>query len=355
MDSTQTTQTTQTAQTEGVKAASGKDVILSARDVRTHFPVGTFFGRTRQVVRAVDGVSLDILRGETFGLVGESGCGKSTLGRTLIRMLEPTSGQVLFDGEDISHVQGKKLLEIHRRMQIVFQDPYLSLDPHMMVRDIIAEPMRVAGRMGAAETDERVAEMLRRVSMHPDDMFKFAYEFSGGQRQRIGIARALSVNPSFILCDEPISALDVSIQAQVVNMLEDLQQDFGLTYLFVAHDLSMVRHISTHIGVMYMGRLVEVATADEVYENPLHPYTRTLISAIPIADPREAREMRRKILAGEVSSPLAGHDEPGFIRRTNIYGPNGPLGPDGKSGPAPWPEEELVEEEPGHFVARPVA
>ena len=235
---------------------STSPVILKAEGLCKHFPVRNFFGRTKQVVKAVDGVDLEIHKGETFGLVGESGCGKSTLGRTLIRMYHPTSGTVTFDGEDITDAKGKALVDIHRRMQIVFQDPYLSLDPHMNVREIIAEPMCVGQHLSADEIDDRVVEILRRVSLHPDDMNKFAYEFSGGQRQRIGIARALSVQPDFILCDEPISALDVSIQAQVVNMLEDLQDELGLTYLFVAHDLSMVRHISTRIGVMYLGRLV---------------------------------------------------------------------------------------------------
>ena len=264
----------------GAKAAdASSDVILEATGLCKHFPVHNFFGRTKQVVRAVDGIDLAIRRGETFGLVGESGCGKSTLGRTLIRMYEPTSGKIVFDGHDITSAHGRELVDIHRKMQIIFQDPYMSLDPHMNVRQIIAEPMRVGAKLTDDEIDARVAELLVNVGMRPDDMYKFAYEFSGGQRQRVGIARALSVRPEFILCDEPISALDVSIQAQVVNMLEDLQQQMGLTYLFVAHDLSMVRHISTRIGVMYLGRLVEVAPADELYENPLHPYTRALLSA----------------------------------------------------------------------------
>ena len=279
-------------------------VILKAEGLCKHFPVRNFFGRTKQVVKAVDGVDLEIHKGETFGLEGESGCGKSTLGRTLIRMYHPTSGKVIFDGADITDAKGKALVDIHRRMQIVFQDPYLSLDPHMNVREIIAEPMCVGQRLSADEVDDRVVEILRRVSLHPDDMNKFAYEFSGGQRQRIGIARALSVQPEFILCDEPISALDVSIQAQVVNMLEDLQDELGLTYLFVAHDLSMVRHISTRIGVMYLGRLVEVAPSDELYENPLHPYTQALLSSMPIPDPNLAAQTKRVILSGELPSPL---------------------------------------------------
>jgi oligopeptide transport system ATP-binding protein len=293
------------AETKAAPASGTGEVLLRAEGLCKHFAPRSFLGTGRKnVVRAVDGVDLEIRRGETFGLVGESGCGKSTLGRTLIRMYEPTAGRLTFCGEDVTHVKGRALVPVHRRMQIVFQDPYLSLDPHMNVREILAEPMCVGRRLSAAEVDERVAELLRRVSLQPDDMNKYAYEFSGGQRQRIGIARALSVRPDFILCDEPISALDVSIQAQVVNMLEDLQGEFGLTYLFVAHDLSMVRHISTRIGVMYLGRLVEVAPAEELYQNPLHPYTKALLSAVPVPDPRAAAQARRIPLEGELPSPL---------------------------------------------------
>ncbi|MGI6754704.1 MAG: ABC transporter ATP-binding protein [Atopobiaceae bacterium] len=280
------------------------DVLLEADHVEKHFPIKSFFGTAKHVVKAVDGVSFNILRGETFGLVGESGCGKSTLGRTLIRMYSPTGGSIRFAGKDITSASGAELVKIHAKMQIVFQDPYLSLDPHHTVREIIAEPLRSCLHVKPDEVDDRVAEMLEKVSLRHDDMYKFAYEFSGGQRQRIGIARALSVRPDFILCDEPISALDVSIQAQVVNMLDDLQSEFGLTYLFVAHDLSMVHHISSRIAVMYLGRIVELASADELYRNPCHPYTRALLSAIPIADPREARKVKRQELIGDLPSPL---------------------------------------------------
>ncbi len=326
----------------GAKAAGGdSDVILEAAGLCKHFPVHNFFGRTKQVVRAVDGIDLVIHRGETFGLVGESGCGKSTLGRTLIRMYEPTSGKIVFDGQDITAAAGHELVDIHRKMQIIFQDPYMSLDPHMNVRQIIAEPMRVGAKLTDDEIDARVAELLVSVGMRPDDMYKFAYEFSGGQRQRVGIARALSVRPEFILCDEPISALDVSIQAQVVNMLEDLQQQMGLTYLFVAHDLSMVRHISTRIGVMYLGRLVEVAPADELYENPLHPYTKALLSAAPIPDPKLARATKRIVLEGELPSPL---DVPSGCRFHTRC-------PQCKDGACSKAEPRLREVSPGHFVA----
>ena len=317
------------------------DVILRAEGLCKHFPVRSFFGRSKQAVKAVDGVDLAIRRGETFGLVGESGCGKSTLGRTLIRMYEPTAGRIWFDGTEITSVRGSQLVDIHRRMQIVFQDPYLSLDPHLNVRDIIAEPLCVGHKYSADEIDDRVAQILDTVSMHRDDMYKFAYEFSGGQRQRIGIARALSVHPDFILCDEPISALDVSIQAQVVNMLEDLQEEFGLTYLFVAHDLSMVRHISTRIGVMYLGRLVEVAPADELYDNPLHPYTKALLSSIPIPDPKVARAAQRVALSGELPSPLHVPDGCRFHTRCPQCTP----GTCDKACPA------LREVTPGHFLA----
>lgn len=264
-----------------------------------------FLGTSKKYIKAVDGVTLEIRKGEAFGLVGESGCGKSTLGRTLIRMYEPTDGKIIFDGEDITHLKKKALLPYHKRMQIIFQDPYSALDPHQNVREIMDEPLRMNSSMSKKDRDDRIRELLGKVGLSDDALDKYAYEFSGGQRQRIGIARALSVNPDFIMCDEPISALDVSIQAQVVNMLEDLQAEFALTYLFVSHDLSMVRHISNRIGVMYLGSIVEIADNDELYDHPLHPYTQALLSAIPIADPDRAQASKRQIIQGDLPSPLA--------------------------------------------------
>ena len=279
-----------------------KEILISATDLKKYFPVHKFMGG-KQYVKAVDGVSLEINKGETFGLVGESGCGKSTLERTLIRMYDITDGKVTYKGKDITNEKAKNLQWMKDEVQIIFQDPYSALNPFWNVREIINEPLKKAG-MEEKEAEERIEYLLNKVGMSKADMDKFPYEFSGGQRQRIGIARALSVNPEFIVCDEPIAALDVSIQAQVVNMLEDLQNEFGLTYLFAAHDRSMVRYISTRIGVMYLGTLVEVAESNELYTNPMHPYTKALLSAIPIVDPLKAREHKRIQLKGELPSPM---------------------------------------------------
>lgn len=279
-----------------------KEILISATDLKKYFPVHKFMGG-KQYVKAVDGVSLEINKGETFGLVGESGCGKSTLERTLIRMYDITDGKVTYKGKDITNEKAKNLQWMKDEVQIIFQDPYSALNPFWNVREIINEPLKKAG-MEEKEAEERIEYLLNKVGMSKADMDKFPYEFSGGQRQRIGIARALSVNPEFIVCDEPIAALDVSIQAQVVNMLEDLQNEFGLTYLFAAHDLSIVRYISTRIGVMYLGTLVEVAESNELYTNPMHPYTKALLSAIPIVDPLKAREHKRIQLKGELPSPM---------------------------------------------------
>ena len=314
--------------------------LLEAKNLSKYFPVKNFFGKTIQQVKAVDRVSLSIKRGETFGLVGESGCGKSTLGRTLIRMYEPTDGTLSYDGDDITKIKGKELLSYHKRMQIIFQDPYSALDPHQNVREIMAEPIAVFEKLSEKEMEQRFVGLLEKVGMKADDMGKYAYEFSGGQRQRIGIARALSVHPEFLLCDEPISALDVSIQAQVVNVLEDLQKELGLTYLFVAHDLSMVRHISDRIGVMYLGKVVESGESDEVYDNPCHPYTQALLKAIPIADPKRALSLEQFGMKGELPSPL--HVPSGCRFHTRC-----PYAMD----LCRQQEPELEERIPGHLVA----
>lgn len=262
------------------------------------------FKKTKNVVKAVDDVSFHIYKGETFGLVGESGCGKSTLGRTLNRLYDPTSGEIIFDGKDLAGLNHKELQPYRKRMQMIFQDPYSSLNPYMNVEEIIDEPLEIHTNLSKAERKEATIEILEKVGLKKDDMEKFPHEFSGGQRQRIGIARALSINPEFIICDEAISALDVSIQAQVINMLEDLQSEMDLTYLFVAHDLSMVRHISDRIGVMYLGKMVEISKSDELYTKPLHPYTQALLSAIPIPDPIKAQNSKREIITGELPSPI---------------------------------------------------
>ena len=278
--------------------------LIEVKNLKKHFYKKNFWGQNQGVTKAVDGVTFDINKGETFGLVGESGCGKSTLGRTLIRMYEPTSGKIMYGGEDIAAIKKNKLNKFHKKMQIIFQDPYSSLDPHLTVRDIIAEPISVYEKLSDTEIDLRIAELLKKVGLKSDDMNKYSYEFSGGQRQRIGIARALSVNPQFVLCDEPISALDVSIQAQVINVLEELQEELGLTYLFVAHDLNMVHHISEKIGVMYLGKIVEIGNSDDIYFNPKHPYTKALINAIPRIEQERVLKLDRDVIQGDIPSPL---------------------------------------------------
>lgn len=274
------------------------ETLLSVKELVKHFPVEN----SDDVVRAVDGVSFDIFAGETLGLVGESGCGKSTVGRCLLRLHEPTAGEVLFEGQNIIGLPHREMQALRREMQIIFQDPYASLNPRLSIRSIISEPLKIHGIGDKAEQRERVADLLRKVGLDPNYMDRYAHEFSGGQRQRIGIARALALNPKLIICDEPVSALDVSVQAQVVNLLQDLQQEFGLTYLFISHGLAVVEHISNRVAVMYLGKIVEIAEAKELYENPLHPYTKALLSAIPIPDPKEKRE--RIILTGDVPTPI---------------------------------------------------
>jgi len=279
--------------------------LVEAKGLTMHFPVGrSLTGRTTRVLKAVDGVSFTIDRGTTFGLVGESGCGKTTVGRALVRLYEPTAGKILYAGKDVAKLDYKGLVPYRRRVQMIFQDPYASLDPRMTVNAIIAEPLGVRKDMTHRDKTERVRQLLEMVGLKSDHGLRYPHEFSGGQRQRIGIARALASNPEFIVCDEPISALDVSIQAQIINMLEELQERLRLTYMFVSHDLSMVRHISHIVGVMYLGCMVELAPVQELYGNMLHPYTRALMSAVPIPDPDLAAQSRRILLQGDVPTPI---------------------------------------------------
>jgi oligopeptide transport system ATP-binding protein len=289
---------------ERVVAPPSTQSLVATDGIAKYFPLRAgFFGSATRFVRAVDGVSLRVRRGETMGLVGESGCGKSTLGRLMLRLLEPTFGRVVFDGRDITALSQRELRPLRRRMQIIFQDPYSSLNPRMNVHEIVGEAIRIH-KLAKTRADERarVAELLEKVGLRADVMDRYPHEFSGGQRQRIGIARALAVEPEFIVCDEPIASLDVSIQAQIVNLLVDLQETIGLTYLFVSHDLAVIRHVSHRVAVMYLGRIVELAPAESLYAAPLHPYTRALLAAAPKPDPKTKRV--RLVLEGDVPSPI---------------------------------------------------
>lgn len=280
------------------------DVLLRVDELKMHFPIYRgVFQRQVGAVRAVDGVSFDVKRGETLGLVGESGCGKSTTGRTILQLYKPTDGNVHFEGKNLVRLKGEEMRLMRRKMQMIFQDPYASLNPRMTVGQLVGEPLMVHNVATGGEINERVAHLLELVNLNPTFASRYPHEFSGGQRQRIGVARALALQPSFIICDEPISALDVSIQAQVVNLLEELQEKFNLTYLFIAHDLSMVRHISKRVAVMYLGVIVELAERDDLYKEPLHPYTQALLSAVPIPDPVADAKRARMILEGDVPSP----------------------------------------------------
>jgi oligopeptide transport system ATP-binding protein len=329
-----------------------QEVLVRVRGLKKHFPItsGVIFQRQVGAVKAVDGVSFDIYKGETLGLVGESGCGKSTTGRTVLQLYKPTEGSVQFRDTDetgqesyreLTTMKGEELRRMRRRMQMIFQDPYASLNPRMSVGRIVSEPLRIHNIMGKKEQDEYVEHLLEKVGLNPYYVNRYPHEFSGGQRQRIGIARALALEPSFIVADEPISALDVSIQAQVVNLLEDLQQELNLTYLFIAHDLSMVRHICDRVAVMYLGKIVELAPSDELYENPLHPYTQALLSAVPVPDPAIEKKRQRIILTGDVPSPANPPRGCNFNTRCPVrfdlcYRE---------------PDPELLEVSPGHWVA----
>jgi oligopeptide transport system ATP-binding protein len=316
------------------------EVLLEVKNLTKHFPItrGIIFQKVVGLNKAVDDVSFEIHRGETLGLVGESGCGKSTLGRTILRLLEATSGEVWFEGREILGLSYHEMRELRRDMQIIFQDPYASLNPRMTVGDIIGEPLLIHNLATGKALEQRVKELLNVVGLSGQHARRYPHEFSGGQRQRIGVARALAVNPKIIICDEPVSALDVSIQAQVINLLQDLQKEFGLTYLFIAHDLAVVKHISDRVAVMYLGQIVELTTKGELYDNPLHPYTKALLSAIPIPNPEVKRD--RILLEGDVPSPI--NPPPGCHFHTRCRYAR----PECSEAVPEWKEVN-----PGHFVA----
>ena len=321
--------------------SANNDTLLRVEDLQMHFPIYRgVFQRKVGAVRAVDGVTFDIKRGETLGLVGESGCGKSTTGRTILQLYKPTDGNVHFEGSNLLKLKHEEMRQMRRKMQMIFQDPYASLNPRMTVGQLVGEPLMVHNVATGKEINERVDHLLEIVGLNPAFESRYPHEFSGGQRQRIGVARALALQPSFIICDEPISALDVSIQAQVVNLLEELQEQFNLTYLFIAHDLSMVKHISDRVAVMYLGVFVELAERDELYASPLHPYTQALLSAVPIPDPIADAKRQRTILEGDVPSPA--NPPSGCRFRTRC-----PIAEARCADSRP----EFREVKPGHFVA----
>ena len=310
-----TTDATATEDSAAGRTGAG-DVLLEVKDLKVYFPItaGLIFQRKVADIKAVDGISFQIKKGETLGLVGESGCGKSTTGRAILQLYRPTEGTVQYGQVELTKLKGGDLRRMRRKMQMIFQDPYASLNPRMSVGAIIGEPLAIHGLAKGEGRRERVAELMRIVGLNPFYASRYPHEFSGGQRQRIGVARALAVEPEFIVADEPVSALDVSIQAQIINLLDDLQEEFGLTYLFIAHDLSVVRHISDRVAVMYLGKLMELTDRDELYENPLHPYTKALLSAVPIPDPAVEKKRERIILSGDVPSAMA--PPPGCVFNT---------------------------------------
>ncbi|MCC6310511.1 MAG: ATP-binding cassette domain-containing protein [Trueperaceae bacterium] len=324
---------------DGNGAATQTGPLLEVKNLRKYFPIrGGIFSRVVANVKAVEDVSFNVQRGEVVGLVGESGSGKTTVGRSILRLIEPTAGEVIFDGVDVTKLSKAHMREYRKRMQIIFQDPFASLNPRMSVGDIIGEAMTIHNLARGKEREQRVAQLLERVGLSPSHMRRYPHEFSGGQRQRIGIARALAVNPQFIVADEPVSALDVSIQAQVVNLLQDLKEELGLTLLFIAHDLGVVEYISDHVIVMYLGRIMEIAPAKELYANPIHPYTEALLSAVPIPDPTVKRD--RIILQGDIPSPI--NPPSGCVFRTRC-----PIATKECADVVP----PLVEVTPGHFKA----
>ena len=337
------TDTQQAVSASPVDSSVGEDAFVQIRNLKMHFPVteGTIVQKTVAHVKAVDGVSFNINRGETLGLVGESGCGKTTVGRCILQLERPTAGEIMFDGRDLTQLTQKELIPVREKVQVIFQDPYSSLNPRMKIGTMLEEPMRVHGIItDAIKRKERVRELLSVCGLDPKFADRYPHEMSGGQRQRVGIARALALDPAFIICDEAVSALDVSIQAQVINLLEDLREQFNLTYLFIAHDLSVVRHISNRVAVMYLGNLVELADGDELFDNPTHPYTRALLDAVPIPDPVVEGDREHRIIKGEVPSPM---NPPSGC----VFHPRCPMAVDSCRSSVP----EFREIASGHYVA----